>query len=100
MNARKHARAARVDILVERSDAEMLHLVIVDDGNGFDVDAVTERTERGERFGLLGMEERVAGLGGTCWVTSRPGSGTRVEAFLPLKTRVAEEVREHELAVA
>jgi signal transduction histidine kinase len=100
VNARKHARAARVDILVERSDAEMLHLVVVDDGNGFDVDAVTERTERGERFGLLGMEERVAGLGGTCWVTSRPGSGTRVEAFLPLKRRVAEEVREHELAVA
>ena len=100
VNARKHAQAARVDLLVEASDAEMLHLVIVDDGRGFDVDAVTERTARGERFGLLGMEERVAGLGGTCRVTSRPGSGTRVEAFLPLKARVAEEVRERALAVA
>lgn len=99
-NARKHAQAARVDILVERSDVETLHLVIVDDGRGFDVDDLTERTARGERFGLLGIEERVAGLGGTCRVISRPGSGTRVEAFLPSKTRVAEEVREHELAVA
>jgi len=99
-NARKHAKAARVDILVDSSDVETLHLVIVDDGRGFDVDAVEGCTSRGERFGLLGMEERVAGLGGTCRVISRPGSGTRVEAFLPLKTRVAEGVREHELAVA
>jgi signal transduction histidine kinase len=99
-NARKHSRAARVDILVERSDTETLHLVIVDDGRGFDVDAVTNRTARGERFGLLGIEERVAGLGGTCRVMSRPGFGTRVEAFLPVKTRAAEEVRDLELAIA
>src|SRR5665213_3617231 len=55
-NARKHAKAARVDILVDSSDVETLHLVIVDDGRGFDVDAVEGCTSRGERFGLLGME--------------------------------------------
>jgi signal transduction histidine kinase len=98
-NARKHAQAARVDILVEPSEAGTLRLVIADDGIGFDVRAAKERTARGERYGLLGMKERVAGLGGTYRVTSRPGSGTRVEAFLPLKARVVKEV-EHELAAA
>jgi signal transduction histidine kinase len=100
VNARKHAQASRVDILVERSEAGTLRLVIADDGIGFDIRAAKERTARGERYGLLGMKERVAGLGGTYRVTSRPGSGTQIEAVLPLKARVAEDVREHELAVA
>lgn len=99
VNAHKHAQAARVDIQVGASDAKTLRLVVADDGKGFDVDSV-EQTPEGGRYGLLGMEERVAGLGGTCRVTSRPGFGTRVEAFLPLKARVVEEVRAHELAVA
>lgn len=100
VNARKHAQASRVDILVEPSEAGTLRLVIADDGIGFDIRAANERTARGERYGLLGMKERVAGLGGTYRVTSRPGSGTQIEAVLPLKARVAEDVREDELAVA
>jgi signal transduction histidine kinase len=99
VNARKHAHATRLDILVGSGGADTLRLVVADDGRGFDVDAVEERTAHGERYGLLGMEERVAGLGGTFHVTSRPGFGTRVEAFLPLKARVVE-VLEHDLAVA
>jgi signal transduction histidine kinase len=99
VNAHKHAHATRLDILVGSGGADTLRLVVADDGRGFDVDAVEERTAHGERYGLLGMEERVAGLGGTFHVTSRPGFGTRVEAFLPLKARVVE-VLEHDLAVA
>lgn len=98
-NARKHAQASRVDILVEPSEAGTLRLVIADDGIGFDVRAAKERTARGERYGLLGMKERVAGLGGTYLVTSRPGSGTQIEAVLPLKARVVKEV-DNELAAA
>jgi len=37
--------------------------------------------------GLLGMKERVALLGGSLEIDSRPGSGTRVRAVVPLKER-------------
>lgn len=53
----------------------MLH--VEDDGKGF----LAART-RG--LGLLGMEERVAQLGGRFRVQSEPGRGTTVTAELPL----------------
>ena len=35
-------------------------------------------------LGLIGMQERVDGLGGTLRILSGPGKGTAVEASLPL----------------
>ncbi|MGZ8715765.1 MAG: sensor histidine kinase [Gaiellaceae bacterium] len=98
VNVRKHSGGTRVDVFV-LSIGLALRLVVADDGRGFDMAAVDGVSDR-KRFGLLGIHERVGGLGGTCRVDSRPGVGTRVEAFLPLKERTAEEVRPHELAVA
>jgi signal transduction histidine kinase len=98
VNVRKHSQGTRVDVLLSARDAA-LHLVVADDGRGFETAAVGNASD-GKRYGLLGMHERVGGLGGTCRVDSRPGAGTRVEASLPLKVRTVEEVRTHELAVA
>jgi signal transduction histidine kinase len=53
-----------------------LSLSIQDDGQGFDV-----RQTKG--LGLLGMEERVASLGGKCEIHSAPGNGTIVAIELP-----------------
>jgi signal transduction histidine kinase len=52
-------------------------LTVKDDGRGFD-----SRTVRG--MGLLGMEERVAHLGGRFQVWSEPGKGTQLRIELPL----------------
>ena len=87
-----------MDVLVLPA-GDALRLVVADDGRGFDMAAVDGVSDR-KRYGLLGIHERVGGLGGTCRVDSRPGGGTRIEAFLPLKVRDAEEVHTHELAVA
>ncbi|MFI5179629.1 MAG: ATP-binding protein, partial [Vicinamibacterales bacterium] len=38
----------------------------------------------GRGLGLVGVRERVAGLGGRLQVESRPGSGTRLIVELPL----------------
>jgi len=97
-NARKHSQGTRVDVLVSRV-GDTLRLVVADDGRGFDT-ATACSASGGKCYGLLGMHERVGGLGGTCRVDSRPGAGTSVEAFLPLKVRNVEEMRTHELAVA
>jgi signal transduction histidine kinase len=55
---------------------DRLLLNIHDDGRGFDV-----RHTKG--LGLLGVQERVTRLGGTCQIHSQPGSGTTLSAELP-----------------
>ncbi|TDV57231.1 sensor histidine kinase [Actinophytocola oryzae] len=75
-NARRHGRAATVGITVTFG-AHGTRLVVTDDGIGFDV------TTPRDGFGLLGLRERAALLGGTATVDSTPGAGTRVVVTVP-----------------
>jgi signal transduction histidine kinase len=54
-------------------------LQVEDDGCGFDVHAQTQRPA----WGLLGMEERAALLGGYLAIQSQPGHGARIEMMIP-----------------
>jgi signal transduction histidine kinase len=99
VNVRKHAEASRVDVVVTRSNDGHLSVAIADDGVGFDPNCVEGKPD-GKHYGLLGMHERVGGLGGTCTVDSRPGLGTSVRATLPLKARAQEEVAGRDLVAA
>lgn len=74
-NCARHSHATTVRIRVEQQ-ADRLMLIIQDDGQGFDV-----RQMKG--LGLLGIQERVARLGGTCSVHSKPGGGTILSVELP-----------------
>jgi signal transduction histidine kinase len=74
-NCSQHARAARVHVRVQQ-EPSWLSLSIQDDGQGFDA-----RQTKG--LGLLGIEERVARLGGKCEIHSALGSGTIVAIELP-----------------
>ncbi len=75
-NVRAHARAtsARVALHV---DGRCVVLRVADDGVGFDADAPTAG------HGLRGLRDRLALAGGTCVVTSTPGTGTAIEASVP-----------------
>jgi signal transduction histidine kinase len=74
-NCARHSRASTVRIRVEQNSDRLL-LVIQDDGQGFD-------TRQMKGLGLLGIQERVARLGGKCRVHSQPGSGTILSVELP-----------------
>ncbi len=76
-NCQRHASATKAEVRIEQS-GETLHLTVSDDGGGF------EPEERG--LGVLGMEERVAHLGGTFWMRSAPGAGTTIDVQLPIRT--------------
>lgn len=76
-NAAKHSRADHLMLSVSRDDGAIL-IDIADDGVGFD-----QALPRGG-FGLTGMRERVALVGGTLTIDSKPGDGTRIRARLPL----------------
>jgi signal transduction histidine kinase len=75
-NCSRHSGASTVRISV-RQEPGRLSLSIRDDGKGFDA-----KHSRG--LGLLGIEERVARLGGACEIHSEPGNGTIVSINLPL----------------
>lgn len=80
-NVARHARASRV-VVDLRLTPEGAAASIRDDGQGLDVEGVL--AQRGERgLGLIGMRERVEGLGGRFRIRSGPGEGTEVLAIIP-----------------
>ncbi len=86
-NCVRHARATTVRIRVEQKEDRLL-LIIQDDGQGFDI-----RQMKG--LGLLGIQERVTGLGGKSSVHSQPGGGTILTVELPFtKDQRSAEIRE------
>ncbi len=82
-NVRKHARASRVRVALDRS-RRAVRLLVSDEGRGFRSDEVTKGNGPGERIGLSGMRERVSLLGGKFELHSEPGSGTTVTAEIEL----------------
>jgi signal transduction histidine kinase len=79
-NALVHSGASRVSVVVLRERAQVT-LLVEDDGRGFDVEAVRASAER--CLGLVGMEERVALVGGGLTIASSPGAGCSVRVRVP-----------------
>jgi PAS domain S-box-containing protein len=73
-NVARHARATKVDVILERRPDQVL-LIVEDDGIGFE-SGETDRT--GQGFGLLGMQERAALVGASLQIESTGGKGTTI----------------------
>lgn len=73
-NVGKHVRAARIAVVVEQVPGE-LRVRIEDDGRGFDI------AEPGPDFGLAGMHERAALMGGRLAI-EWSAAGTAVTATI------------------
>jgi PAS domain S-box-containing protein len=78
-NVARHSGAENVSIIFARS-ATALEIAVMDDGCGFDAEAVAVSSHR---LGIQSMRERVAILGGTVSFTSRV-KGTRILVQIPL----------------
>jgi PAS domain S-box-containing protein len=78
-NALKHGHSDVVRVSLRGTAAE-IRLEVTDDGQGFD--AVAAMREGG--LGLISMHERIGLVHGRIGIESRPGSGTRVHAEIPL----------------
>jgi signal transduction histidine kinase len=76
-NAQRHARATCVTVTIE-STADLIRLIIQDDGIGFDP------ASRASGIGLHGMRERANYLHGKLEIDSQPGKGTTLTLTLPL----------------
>jgi signal transduction histidine kinase len=82
-NVIKHAEAAQVTLALGDA-AGTIELKVVDDGVGFEQDQINAG------FGLVGMQDRVALVGGQVSVESSPGSGTTVRAQIPARRLAAD----------
>lgn len=106
-NIGKHSGAGKVNISVSSADG-MVRLTVEDNGVGFNVE---EALARRDSFGLSGMRERVALLGGRFEVQSFPtgdgetsmvkrkgkGRGTKISITLPL---AADDASRRDLSTA
>ena len=86
-NARKHAQAHTVRVLLRRQGTDGYVLLVEDDGVGFS--APTRSTRPGEHIGLAIMEERARRIGAELRIESEPGEGTRCELSFAADRRKA-----------
>jgi PAS domain S-box-containing protein len=77
-NVAKHAKASRASIVLSEWDTVVV-LTIRDNGTGFDLNP-----QKAKSFGLLGIRERAAMVGGKAQITGVAGKGTTVRVSLPL----------------
>jgi signal transduction histidine kinase len=77
-NVAKHAQAKNVTVQVSR-EGQTVQVVVEDDGIGIQA----RSNSRGHSFGLSGIKERIAMLGGFSRVVSVKGKGTRLEITVP-----------------
>ena len=74
-NCAKYADASSIDITL--GGQEVISLIIIDDGQGFDQDKVVLG------MGLSGIRDRVNMLQGSLTISSRPGKGTSIHVEFP-----------------
>ncbi|GAB3757042.1 sensor histidine kinase [Spirosoma pomorum] len=81
-NAIRHARAQQIVVQLYCFDNDV-RLSVMDDGVGFDFDAIMENKQRG--IGLRNVESRLSVMNGHVTVDAAPGRGTKVHAQVSLQ---------------
>jgi signal transduction histidine kinase len=92
-NTVKYAQAQNAFVNVGQENGNIF-LEVADDGVGFDQEMFLN--EHKPTWGLLGMQERAALLGGEFSLDSQPGQGTRVKVSIPCHMGLTELEDEHD----
>lgn len=97
-NIARHSAARNVEIKLDLDENTAI-VSIKDDGIGFDLselsvisnkemerpDSLLSDSARG--LGIIGMQERIELLGGELDINTAPGSGTRIQIYVPVRER-------------
>jgi signal transduction histidine kinase len=95
-NVAKHASADEALLRVTYGEGE-IRLEVQDDGIGFDIAVIEAEGDR-TSWGMMGMRERVALMGGEFECASAPGEGTQIIVSVPFD-QTPEEEYDHSAAV-
>jgi len=80
-NVAKHSDAEDVSVVFEKS-THYIDLTILDQGQGFDESSIIPN----KGLGLLGMKERIEGVGGIFSFNAFPGEGVTISARVPINS--------------
>lgn len=81
-NIARHSKASRVEISLSRNSG-MINFRISDNGIGITENEINSK----KSFGLIGMKERAASLGGTVDINPGKGRGTEIMLIFPVKLK-------------
>ena len=90
-NAFRHADAKQVAVAVHYEN-EQIRLRVRDDGKGIDAEVLSRNASEGH-YGIPGMRERAAIMGGNLELRSEVGGGTEVELCVPASRAYATAER-------
>jgi signal transduction histidine kinase len=85
-----HASAHQSRICVDVADGRA-RIILRDNGRGFEPDIAFAQDFEADHFGIRGMRERAAALGGTCEIYSQPGAGTSILIDIPANVQAHHE---------
>jgi CheY-like chemotaxis protein/anti-sigma regulatory factor (Ser/Thr protein kinase) len=85
-NVAKYAAISQATVIL-REEEDVLHVVVLDEGAGFDVESATNKQQT-DGFGLFSIRERIAALDGSMSLESSPGTGTRIALTVPIPKTV------------
>jgi signal transduction histidine kinase len=82
-NIRKHAAASHVRLSLQRTPSASLLVRLEDDGKGLAIPTDLSSLSMNKHFGLVGISERVALLGGMMNIESSRGGGMILQVEIP-----------------
>lgn len=82
-NVAKHSGASRISLVLRRT-ADQAQAIIEDNGRGFETTRALERPDGHGRLGLVGIQERLAGMNGSLHLESAPGQGATLIVRIPI----------------
>lgn len=91
-NVLKHAKASKADVMLEYGKDTVV-LIIEDNGVGFNQKAVLQGKNK-DHFGIVGMKERAALLGGKLEIETARSKGTTIIARVPIRKAVGSNNRD------
>lgn len=84
-NVRKHSGAKTVEVRLESNSPRRIMLTIADDGRGLPKDFDLAQLSGQGHYGVLGITERVALLGGQWRFQNRPEGGAFIQVDVPYR---------------
>ena len=92
-NARKHAQATLITVRLSRTK-DAVHLVVQDNGVGFDKSAVFGNYEKRGSLGMVNLRERAEMVDGEITLETAPGQGTKVSIIVPIDTHGVSHIQQ------